>query len=82
MKFRIIEYEGQLYVAIGITNLRDKLLAVKESYECFEAIPLNCVQTLYEAVLCGSETAAYIKIEDAKEITERHRLEMILILYG
>lgn len=82
MKFRIIEYEGQLYVAIGITNLQNKLFAVKESYECFEAIPLNSVQTLYEAVLCGGETAAYIKIEDAKEVTERHRLEMILILYG
>ena len=80
MQLRIIEYSGQLYIVVGITNLRDKVHNIQENWECFEASPLQEGQTIWEAVL--SNETVLIKIEDAKEITERNRLESILILYG
>jgi len=81
MKLRIIEYEGQLFVVVGITNLRDKMVNIHEHWEVFEAYPLNENQSIIETILSGGP-AVFIKIEDAKEVTERDRLESILVLYG
>ena len=80
MKLRIIEYEGQLFVTIGITNLRDKIHNIQENWEVFESYPLREGKSLIECILVGEPI--FIKIEDAKEITERHKLEAIMILYG
>ena len=81
MKLRIIEYEGQLFVVVGITNLRDKVLNIHEHWECFEAYPLSENHSIIETILMNGP-AVFIKIEDAREVTERNRLESILVLYG
>ena len=76
MKFRFIEYQGDLYVVLGITY--DKM---QECPDCFVAAPVDKKNsTLFKAAL--ELYTINIPFSQAIEITNKNRLKAIMVLYG
>lgn len=74
MKYRFIEYRGDLYVVIGITYDQT------QSYpEVFKAVPVASSRTLTECLL---ETHTItIPFEYATEITDKNTILALMVLY-
>lgn len=76
MKMRFIEYEGDIYVVIGITYDSTKAYP-----ECFVAVPLKDAEKSPTRAMLSLYTLTIPFIE-AKEICDKNRLISLMVLYG
>lgn len=76
MKFRFIEYQGDLYLVVGITYDN-----TKEYPDCFVITPIDKTTTkLTRTALIGNTLT--IPIAYVKEITDKNKLLTLMVLYG
>jgi hypothetical protein len=75
MRYRFIEYKGDLYVVVGITHDQT------QSYpECFTAVPVTSSRTLTECLL--ERHVLTIPFSEAIEITNKNTILALMVLYG
>lgn len=74
MKFRVIEWQGELYIVVGLGY--DEY---SDPPDVFYAVPLE--YSLIRSLLVSSYTVI-IPISEAIEITDQNRIKAIWILYG
>jgi hypothetical protein len=77
MKYRFVEYRGDIYIVIGIGYFND--FDADSSPMFFEVIPLS------DHSLIRSSLRPYtmnIPFSEAIEITDKNRLLALMVLYG
>lgn len=85
MKYRFVEHKGELFLAVGIgyrsipKGYRDVYNDHKET-ECFELVPLVHYSSLTRASMALN--TILVPISECDEITDREKLESLIILYG
>lgn len=76
MKIRFIEFEGDIYVVVGITYDTNSIYP-----ECFTAVPLSSYNySIFKAML--QIDTINIPIDEAIEITDKNQILTLLVLYG